>query len=80
MKEKIINLLGIRPDGVTICRIDTIKKYPIPVVMEPITEEQETNKYYEGKDIRFVINDIKYNNNLKDSNLYEGMELKIPSM
>lgn len=43
-------------------------------------KEQETNKYYEGKDIRFVINDIKYNNNLKDSNLYEGMELKIPSM
>ena len=43
-------------------------------------KEQETNKYYEGKDIRFVINDIKYNNNLKDSNLYAGMELKIPSM
>ncbi len=42
-------------------------------------EEQEINKYYEGKDIRTVINDIKHNNNLKDSNLYEGMELKIPS-
>ncbi len=42
-------------------------------------EEQEINKYYEGKDIRTVINDIKHSNNLKDSNLYEGMELKIPS-
>ncbi len=41
--------------------------------------EQENNAYYEGKDIRYVINDIKYNNNLKKSILYEGMQLKIPS-
>ncbi len=42
--------------------------------------EQKLNKYYEGKDIRYVINDIKYINNLKESSLYEGMELKIPSI
>lgn len=41
--------------------------------------EQENNAYYEGKDIRYVINDIKYINNLKISSLYEGMKLKIPS-
>lgn len=41
--------------------------------------EQENNAYYEGKDIRYVINDIKYINNLKNSSLYEGMQLKIPS-
>lgn len=41
--------------------------------------EVENNKYYKNKDIRYVISDIKYINNLKNSNLNEGMEIKIPS-
>lgn len=41
--------------------------------------EIEHNEYYKNKDIRYVINDIKYINNLENSNLNEGMELKIPS-
>ena len=41
--------------------------------------EKENNTYYKDKDIRYVINDIKYINNLKNSSLYEGMQLKIPS-
>ncbi len=41
--------------------------------------EKSNNAYYKNKDIRYIINDIKYINNLKNSNLSEGMELKIPS-
>ena len=55
MKEKIINLLGIRPNGVTICRIDGIKDKGT-IVMEAITEQQENridnSKAYYGN-IRF---------------------------
>lgn len=41
--------------------------------------EVENNVYYKNKDIRYVINDIKYINNLENSNLSAGMEIKIPS-
>ena len=41
--------------------------------------EVENNEYYQDKDIRYVINDIKYVNKLKNSNLSVGMEIKIPS-
>jgi hypothetical protein len=41
--------------------------------------EVENNEYYKNKDIRYVINDIKYVNKLKNSNLSAGMEIKIPS-
>lgn len=50
MKEKKINLLGIRP-SIILCRIEPIKGKPSGVYMEPITEEQEVRidkaaKYY----------------------------------
>ncbi len=41
--------------------------------------EIENNEYYQNKNIRYVINDIKYVNNLKNSKLSVGMEIKIPS-
>lgn len=52
MKEKKINLLGIRLRTI-LCRIDSIKGKPNTVCMEPITEEQEIRidksaKYYGG--------------------------------
>ena len=42
-------------------------------------EELENNKYFEGKDIRYVVNELKKVNNLANANLNEGDKLKIPS-
>ena len=42
-------------------------------------EELENNKYFEGKDIRYVVNELKKVNNLASANLKEGDKLKIPS-
>ena len=42
-------------------------------------EELENNKYFEGKDIRYVVNELKNVNNLANANLNEGDKLKIPS-
>lgn len=42
-------------------------------------EELENNKYFEGKDIRYVVNELKNINNLSDANLKEGDKIKIPS-
>lgn len=42
-------------------------------------EELENNKYFEGKDIRYVVDELKKVNNLSSSNLSEGDKLKIPN-
>ena len=39
---------------------------------------QETNNYYKGKDIRFIINDLMEINNLENSNINANQELIIP--
>ena len=39
---------------------------------------QEDNHFYKGKDIRYIIDNIKSINNLESSNLYIDQELKIP--
>lgn len=41
-------------------------------------QEVNSNEYYKNDDIRTVVYDIKYINNLKSSELKQGMELKIP--
>jgi LysM repeat protein len=41
--------------------------------------EQKNNSYYEHKDIRDIVYDIKNTNNLQISNLAVGQELKIPT-
>lgn len=41
-------------------------------------QEVNNNEYYKNDDIRTVVYDIKYINNLKSSELKQGMELKIP--
>ena len=38
------------------------------------------NEYYCEKDIRYVVDDISYINNLYQSNLKVGTELKIPTL
>ena len=43
-------------------------------------EEQNTNEYYEGKDIRDIIASLKNTNNLETSNLKVGEELQIPTI
>ena len=42
------------------------------------TSEKNINSYYKNKDIRSIVTDIKYINNLNSSELVEGMKLKIP--
>ena len=42
------------------------------------TRQQQNNPYYEGKDVRYIIYDIKKINSLENNNLNIGQELKIP--
>lgn len=39
---------------------------------------QENNSYYKGKDIRYIVADLKNINNLSTSTLYINQELQIP--
>lgn len=39
---------------------------------------QENDTYYEGKDVRYIIGDLKEINNLKTSTVYANQELRIP--
>lgn len=41
-------------------------------------QEAQDNKYFENKDIREIVNELKNINDLLDSNLYEGAKIKIP--
>ena len=41
--------------------------------------ELENNKYFEGKDIRYVIEELKKVNNLSNSNLTEREKIRIPN-
>lgn len=41
-------------------------------------QQKNTNLYFEDKDIRSIIDEIKYTNNLNTSNLEIGQELNIP--
>ena len=43
-------------------------------------EEQKNNEYFEGKDIREIISNLKYINNLETSNLKTGEKLQIPTL
>ncbi len=42
--------------------------------------EKENNLYYANKDIRDIVSNIKYVNNLTNSTLYNNQELVIPSL
>lgn len=42
--------------------------------------EQNTNMYFENKDVRDIIDEIKYLNNLDTSNLSIGDKLTIPTI
>lgn len=42
------------------------------------SEEQKSNKYFENKDIRKIIFEIRKINKLPNNEIYEGLELKIP--
>ncbi len=39
---------------------------------------QESNEYYRGKDVRYIINDLKKINKLNGSNIIADQELIIP--
>lgn len=43
-------------------------------------EEKENNPYYESKDIRDIINNIKTINKLKNSDLFTNQKLIIPEI
>lgn len=79
--EKIINLLGIHPNGVMICRSNSIKdKDKKIIVMESITEQEENridnSKTYYG-DIRFE-RDNKIIAQAKDIYLYGELDFNNP--
>lgn len=40
--------------------------------------ESKNNRYYQNKDIRYIVYDLKQVNNLSSSDLKEGQEIKIP--
>lgn len=42
--------------------------------------ESKNNKYYQDKDIREIIYDLKKVNNITNSSLKEGQEIKIPKI
>ena len=42
--------------------------------------ESKNNKYYQDKDIRYIIYDLKQINNINHSSLKEGQEIKIPKI
>ena len=42
--------------------------------------ERDNNVYFEDKDIRYIVDEIKYINNLNTSSLSVGDELKIPTI
>ena len=42
--------------------------------------ESKNNKYYQDKDVREIIYDLKKINNMSNSDLSEGQEIKIPKM
>ena len=42
--------------------------------------ESKNNKYYQNKDIRYIVYDLKQVNNLSNSDLKEGQEIKIPEI
>lgn len=41
-------------------------------------EQSANNKYFENEDIRNIIYELQNINDLQNSNLYEGMKIKIP--
>lgn len=41
-------------------------------------DNQESNNYYKGKDIRYIMNDIAQINNIEKSNLKINQQLLIP--
>ncbi len=43
-------------------------------------EQKDNNQYFEDKDIRTIVDEIKYTNNLNNSNLDIGQELNIPTI
>lgn len=42
------------------------------------TNQQENNPYYGGKDVRFIVSELKEINQLESGNLQVGQELKVP--
>ena len=62
------------------------EKYNTLVVSEGDTlwaiakEEQQNNPYYENKDIRYIVNDIKAINHLKDGDIAKNQTLNIPTI
>ena len=41
-------------------------------------QEAQYNKYFENKDIREIVNEIKRTNTLENLDLYEGQKIRIP--
>lgn len=43
-------------------------------------DQKNNNQYFEDKDIRSIVDEIKYTNQLTNSNLVVGQELNVPTI
>ena len=48
-------------------------------IWEIAKNEKNTNEYYKGKDIRYIVYDIKNINSISDNTLSEGQKILIPT-
>lgn len=55
-----------------------VKVYSGDTLWSISDNERLNNSYFQNKDIRFIVNEIKRINNLTNSNLREGDIIKIP--
>ncbi len=56
---------------ILVCQGDTL--------WEIATVQQKENEYYQDKDVRFIVNQLKKINGLNNANLNVGQELKVPT-
>jgi len=55
---------------ISVCEGDTLWEIAI--------NQKQNNPYYQDKDVRFVVNELRKLNGLNNANLQIGQELKIP--
>lgn len=57
-------------ETILVCQGDTL--------WEIATQQQKDNPYYQNRDVRFVISELRKINNLDNASLRVGQEIKVP--
>ena len=71
MPEKTFSHQQLSNKSITVCEGDTLWTIA--------KSERETNSYYEGKDVRDIVQSIKKVNGLSNANLKVNQTLEIPT-